>query len=173
DLSATSGPEQEDRLVALRTRERAAGFDPARPPLLRITLVRLAPHRHTLITTYHHILFDGWSQTLVLAEVLDAYTDPESLPPVQPFGRYLAWLGRQDRDAARAAWRQALDGAEPTLVVPPASGRTAGRDADTPETDVLERLLPQELTARLDALCRRHDLTLNTLVQGVWATLLG
>ncbi|MGC9382630.1 amino acid adenylation domain-containing protein, partial [Streptomyces sp. MH13] len=177
DLSTTDGPEREARLAGLRTAERQTPFDPARPPLLRVALARLAPHRHTMIVTYHHILLDGWSQPLLLNELLTAYAEPDSLPPAPQFERYLSWLARQDKDAARQAWRQALDGAEPTLVVPVTGSRTGhddtGGTASAPGHEVVERLLPPDLTSRLTAHCRRHDLTPATLVQGVWATLIG
>ncbi|WP_217142904.1 non-ribosomal peptide synthetase [Streptomyces sp. AC627_RSS907] len=176
DLSTTTGPDRETRLAELRTAERRTPFDPARPPLLRVALARLAPHRHTMIVTYHHILLDGWSQPLLLDELLTAYAEPDSLPPAPQFERYLSWLARQDKDAARQAWRQALDGAEPTLVVPVTRNRTdhdTGGTASTPGHEVVERLLPTDLTSRLSAHCRRHDLTPATLVQGVWATLIG
>ncbi|MEW1601535.1 amino acid adenylation domain-containing protein, partial [Streptomyces sp. NPDC093808] len=173
DLSAAGEAERESRLTVLRARERTAPFDPARPPLLRVALARLAPHRHTMIVTYHHLLLDGWSQPLLLNELLTAYAEPAPLPPAPQFRRYLAWLARQDKDAARQAWRQALDGAEPTLVVPVTGSRTDGHVAGAPGHEVVERLLPPDLTARLAAHCRRHDLTPATLVQGVWATLIG
>ncbi|MFF6815491.1 amino acid adenylation domain-containing protein, partial [Streptomyces sp. NPDC012403] len=177
DLSTADGPERESRLAELRAAERRTPFDPARPPLLRVALARLAPHRHTMIVTYHHILLDGWSQPLLLNELLTAYAEPDSLPPAPQFERYLSWLARQDKDAARRAWRQALDGAEPTLVVPVTGSRTdhddTGSTAYAPGHEVVERLLPPDLTSRLTAHCRRHDLTPATLVQGAWATLIG
>ncbi|MEZ3182638.1 amino acid adenylation domain-containing protein, partial [Streptomyces pimonensis] len=177
DLSTADGPEREARLAELRTAERQTPFDPARPPLLRVALARLAPHRYTMIVTYHHILLDGWSQPLLLNELLTAYAEPDSLSPAPPqFERYLAWLARQDKDAARQAWRQALDGAEPTLVAPVTRSRAddaTGGPAHAPGHGAVERLLSPDLTSRLTAHCRRHGLTPATLVQGAWATLIG
>ena len=60
-----------------------------------------------------------------------------------------------------------LADAEPTLVAGPAVQPAA----------VLphrwEQTLSEELTAGLQALAREHGLTLNTVVQGLWAVLLG
>ena len=44
-------------------------FDPAHAPLLRMTLVRLGPAGHRLVVTHHHLLVDGWSMPLLLAEL--------------------------------------------------------------------------------------------------------
>ncbi|CAM5624727.1 D-alanine--D-alanyl carrier protein ligase [Streptomyces alboniger] len=120
--------------------------------------------------TSHHLLMDGWSMPVLLnelAEVYEAGGDPGVLRRAASYGAYLAWLGRQDKEAARAAWRRELAGAdEPTLVAP----------ADTARPPVL----PDESTARLPAeptralveLARTHGLTVNTLVQGAWALVL-
>ncbi|MGW7412699.1 amino acid adenylation domain-containing protein, partial [Streptomyces sp. NPDC054863] len=177
-----------EQLAALRTAHRAGGFDLARPPLLRAALARLAPDHHVLVVTYHHILLDGWSQPLLLNDLLTAYAEPGPRAPAPQFAHYLQWLGRQDREAARDAWRHALDGAEPTFLLPAPTGPGDGAprigpgdgapptgpgDSAPRTARTVERLLSAELTARLADQCRRHDLTLNTLVQGAWAVLLG
>lgn len=61
DLSGFGQDELRPRLSRLLTEERARRFDMAKPPLLRFTLIRLAPDRHILLITNHHILLDGWS----------------------------------------------------------------------------------------------------------------
>jgi hypothetical protein len=60
-------------LDQLAADERAQGFDPAEPPLLRLLLVRLGEQRHHLIYTSHHILMDGWSNSRLMGEVLQRY----------------------------------------------------------------------------------------------------
>ncbi|WP_217562810.1 hypothetical protein, partial [Streptomyces sp. GbtcB6] len=60
-----------------------------------------------------------------LSTVYRAGGDVGALPPVRSYGDYLAWLGRQDREAARTAWRAVLAGADvPTLVAPADPART-------------------------------------------------
>src|SRR4029453_17993829 len=68
-----------------------------------------------------------------------------ALPRVTPYRDYLAWIAAQDRDAAIGAWRDAL----------------AGPRAATP--------LWSHGPARQ---ARSHGVTLNTLLQAVWAILL-
>ncbi|MFJ5261731.1 amino acid adenylation domain-containing protein, partial [Streptomyces sp. NPDC088387] len=156
-----------DRLAA---RERAERFDPAVPPLVRLLLVRLADERHRLVVTSHHLVMDGWSLAVLFNEfvaVYRAYGDTGALPPVTPSRQYLGWLGRQDKEAARAAWRSELAGAdEPSLVAPADPARTPV----SPES-LITRLTP-ELTGDMARLARGLGLTVNTLVQGAWAMLL-
>ncbi|WP_407562711.1 amino acid adenylation domain-containing protein [Streptomyces sp. 184] len=151
----------------LAARARAARFDPAAAPLLRLLLVRLDAERHHLVVTSHHVLMDGWSMPVLLGELSAVYAaggDARGLPPVTSYREYLAWLRRQDKDAARAAWRAELAGAdEPTLVAPADPGRLPV----APESLIAE--IPQELYTGLVALARARGLTLNTVVQGAWA----
>ncbi|SCF49033.1 non-ribosomal peptide synthase domain TIGR01720/amino acid adenylation domain-containing protein [Micromonospora matsumotoense] len=153
-----------DRLAVADQRRR---FDMARPPLLRMTLTRLGTDVHRLTITHHHILLDGWSAPLLVRELLDLYARPGSLPPVTPYKAYLAWLARWDRDAATAAWREALAGLdEPTRMAP------AGTTPEPVVPGSVETALPAELSGRLTDLARSLGVTLNTVVQTAWGLLL-
>ncbi|MFJ3814317.1 amino acid adenylation domain-containing protein [Streptomyces sp. NPDC090056] len=158
--------------------DRARGFDPAEPPLLRATLVRDG-HRHRLLLTLHHIVADAWSVTVLLRELTAAYAG-ETLPEPADPRPYLAWLATRDRDAARDAWREALTGLEGPTRLPALSGTAAdasatGGDADTPRTrtERVDVRLPEALTDELTARTRREGLTLSTVLNGAWALLLG
>ncbi|MFI9100861.1 non-ribosomal peptide synthase/polyketide synthase [Streptomyces fildesensis] len=171
DLSALDERERQAELERITEADRVSRFDLDRPPLLRFTLIRLGGDRCRLLFTHHHILLDGWSIPLLLTELFTLYarggSDDSGLPPVPPFRSFLAWLAGQDRPAAEAAWGQALDGLAGPLMVKPVA---AGREAVLPERAVLD--LSRSLTTALTQLARRHSLTLNTVVQGVWALLL-
>ncbi|MFJ2818731.1 amino acid adenylation domain-containing protein [Streptomyces sp. NPDC087294] len=171
DLRHLAGTGRQDTEVErVLAEDRARRFDMARPPLLRLTLVRLAADRQLLVLNVHHILWDGWSMPLVLDELFTLYAqggDPTGLRPVVPFRDYLRWLTRQDQDAAVAAWQRALHGLEePTLLAP----ADADRAPLVPERARVE--LSEDLTARLTRTARGLGLTLNTVVQGAWALLL-
>ncbi|MBX7555725.1 amino acid adenylation domain-containing protein, partial [Streptomyces sp. tea 10] len=171
DLSTETDPERRsaelDRLIAA---DRAERFDLSRPPLLRCALFRLGEGSHRLVLTKHHILMDGWSMPVLVRELFELYAnhgDESALPTVTPYRQYLGWLNAQDKDAAEAAWSEALAGLDgPSLLAP----------ADAPPVTVPPRHLtvelPAELTEHLRARARQHGLTLNTLLQGAWALLL-
>ncbi|MFD7630657.1 amino acid adenylation domain-containing protein, partial [Streptomyces sp. NPDC059851] len=171
DLTALDPTEREAELDRIAECERLAGFDLAKPPLIRLALVRLEPELHRLVLTNHHILMDGWSGPLVLRELLALYengSDSAALPPATPYRAFLAWLARQDRRTSLEAWRQALDGLdEPTRVAPPAG---SGGLAAPAEQIALE--LPDELSAALRRRARDHGTTVSTLLQAAWAMLL-
>ncbi|SNS43135.1 non-ribosomal peptide synthase domain TIGR01720/amino acid adenylation domain-containing protein [Actinomadura meyerae] len=162
DLSGAPDAEVQEAMTA----ERSRPFDLGRPPLLRFALLRLGPGRHRFLLTAHHIVLDGWSIPLLAGELLALYTGQEP-PRTAPYDEHLAWLDAQDGDAARDAWRTALEGlAEPTVLAPAA----ADRAPVLPEHVVLD--LPEDLSDGLSAQARRHGLTPNTVVQGLWGLLL-
>ncbi|MER5427351.1 non-ribosomal peptide synthetase, partial [Streptosporangium roseum] len=149
---------------AVAAEERARPFDLATPPLLRFVLVRLAPDRHRLILTNHHILLDGWSTPLLVAELFALYLGVEA-PAAPPYKGYLAWLARQDRAAARQAWDRALDGVEEPTLIAPGTVTPAPPDKVSIELDA-------GLTTGLARLARRRGITVNTVLQGLWGVLL-
>ncbi|SDP82264.1 non-ribosomal peptide synthase domain TIGR01720/amino acid adenylation domain-containing protein, partial [Streptomyces sp. cf386] len=174
DLSGLPESEALAEAERLARSDLARRFDLTKPPLLRLLLVRLGDNRHRLAITCHHILLDGWSMPIVLNEVSAVYADGRDAPTlkrVASYRDYLVWLGRQDKEAARAAWQKELAGAdEPTLVAPASSPAPAGSSATT--SDVVWEEWSLERTAELTEWARSRGLTVNTVVQGAWALVL-
>jgi amino acid adenylation domain-containing protein len=72
-------------------------FDLATGPLLRAALFRLSDTDHVLALTSHHVIFDGWSEGVLLRELQAIYPAfcqglPSPLPelPIQ-YGDYAVW----------------------------------------------------------------------------------
>ncbi|MFD9452232.1 amino acid adenylation domain-containing protein [Streptomyces sp. NPDC059985] len=168
DLSDDPSPSAVRRIERA---ELARRFELHKPPLLRLTLARLGQDDHRLVITVHHILVDGWSMPLLVADLLALYDrdgDPAGPAPVRPYRDYLKWLKQQDTGAAEAAWRSALTGVDgATLVAPADPARTAVR----PSVHRLE--LSEAATARLTATARRLGTTPSTVIQAAWGLLLG
>ncbi|MGW1811458.1 amino acid adenylation domain-containing protein [Streptomyces sp. NPDC002078] len=167
--------EQEGRLEALAHEDWIRGFDLARPPLMRLTLVRLADDVHQLVWSNHHLILDGWSRAQVYQEVLTYYRAalsgrPVSLPTAPDTGDYLAWLRAQDAAEAESFWRTELAGIEAATPLPAAS---PAADATGAGREVADLSLPQEVGTVLRETGRRHGLTMSTLVHAAWALLLG
>ncbi|MGW0696806.1 amino acid adenylation domain-containing protein [Streptomyces sp. NPDC002738] len=169
DLSAQDGAVRETLADAVAADERAGRFDLARPPLMRCALVRLGSERCRLVLTFHHIVADGWSLPVLHRELMAYYgTSEPQLPAVTPYADHLRRLARQDRDAARDAWRSALTGVEePTHLVgsPPDGGPL--------RPGQIRVELSERTTARLAERAREHGVTLGTVVQAAWGLLIG
>ncbi|WP_445166401.1 amino acid adenylation domain-containing protein [Mycolicibacterium sp. Dal123E01] len=158
---ATDRDEQIERLCAA---ERVAVCDLAEQTAFRAALIRIAPDRHRLILTNHHILLDGWSTTVLLQEVFAGYYG-HRLPAAVPYRRFVSWLADRDLPAARSAWREALAGVEtPTLVGLP--------DLGVGPRSVTSLRVSEQATAALNELARTHHTTVSTVLQAAWAQLL-
>ncbi|HEY0640462.1 MAG TPA: amino acid adenylation domain-containing protein, partial [Pseudonocardiaceae bacterium] len=175
DWRALPGPEREARLREVAEAQRAAGVDPTAPPLLRLVVARLADDEVALVWTSHHLLLDGWSTAQVFAEVLDQYTaltaGRQARPvPRRPFRDYLRWLGEQDEREATEHWRRVLSGV--TSPTPLPWDRPPVEAHRTESSEAVPVTLSAEESDRLRGTARRNGLTVNTIVQGMWALLL-
>ncbi len=171
------GPDaQEHEFLGFLAEDMRRGYDLSRPPLQRLAIVRLADDVHQFAWSHHHVLLDGWSLPVLLKEVMALYEafrrgEETRLEDPRPFRDYVAWLLRQDLGAAEKYWRRALAGfpsPTPLVMSRPATRSTAPGDYRQGRTR-----LSRAAGAALRDLARRHQLTLNTVVQGAWALLLG
>ncbi|MDB1086990.1 amino acid adenylation domain-containing protein [Streptomyces sp. ACA25] len=169
DLTATG--EAEATFERFLQQDRTTYFDADAPPLMRLALAVLGPDRTELVLTAHHALYDGWSTPLLMQDLLLLYAsdgDPAGLPGPRDYGDFLSWLSRQDQDEAARAWAAELEGVEePTLLAPDsASADDGGRD----QVDIA---LPLDEARELVRRASELGVTVNSLVQGAWALLLG
>ncbi|MBV8646692.1 condensation domain-containing protein, partial [Paludibacterium sp.] len=166
DLSALPANEAEAGYRQARLHERQQRFALDTPPLMRMMLARL-PGAAAWIITHHHLLMDGWSLSLFVSGVLAHYRqDAPALPPPR-YADYLDWVARQDREAAQGAWRAYLDGvAEPCRL----ARQTGAGQTVWPRR--WQRQLSPELGEALARRARAWRVTLNTVLQGLWAVLM-
>ncbi|MER5931852.1 amino acid adenylation domain-containing protein [Streptomyces sp. NPDC002054] len=173
DLSGLGEEARGEAFERFLVEDHAAHFDPVAPPMLRLSLVRMGPDHCELVLTAHHVLFDGWSFPILVQDILRLYGAAGELS-AQPRVRggyrdFLAWLSRQDRDASVRAWAAELAGVEePTLLLteaPAAAETSAIGQVSTP--------LSAEDARALARRAAEMGVTVNTLVQGAWAVLLG
>src|SRR5581483_3288119 len=133
-----------------------------------------------LLWSLHHILLDCWSVAVVLGEVMRLYEGVRRGEQGEPerrrsFEEYVQWLGEQDGREAEAYWRSVLAGVQAATVLAGGSRREeAGEETAQKPTGYRkqELALSREETQRLEGLAREQRVTVNTLVQGMWALLL-
>jgi amino acid adenylation domain-containing protein len=158
--------DQREREVRRRVRQAAeAPFQLDRLPLVRWTLLRLAPDEHLLIHSEHHLVHDGWSFVLFLRELLELYRafaagapSPLAALPLQ-FADFAHWQRRwieEHGERLEAFWRDALRGCPPLLPLPcdhprPPVPRFRG--------DVVRLGYPADLCRELERLSRENGAT--------------
>lgn len=142
-------------------------------PVFQITLIRLDEHRYELVWTSHHLLLDGWSCGLVLDQVLEHYDRAtrgltQSSFTAPQFADYLRWLNAQDQFAAQRYWSDYLAGFSKPTPLPIMARENANHTQTTEQIS-----LSLEKTVAINDFLRHSRLTLNALMQGTWAILLG
>ncbi len=165
DLQTFPEARRDAEVLRLGRVEAHKPFDPGQLPLLRLTLLRLAPDRAILLLTIHQIAFDGWSIRLISAEfgaaaaALNAGTRPD-LPdlPLQ-YGDYASWQraylssGRFEREVAY--WKAQVGGAS-YFEVP---GDHPRGERPTSNGEILAELLPDAITDAMDRKVRAEGVT--------------
>ncbi|MEU5633346.1 non-ribosomal peptide synthase/polyketide synthase [Streptomyces rishiriensis] len=165
--------ERRRRLRDLLARDRADGIDLARAPLQRLLLARVSDTAVRVVWSFHHLLLDGWSLFQVLSDVFACHAGAadDALPDRRPYRDYVAWLRARDRDEAEEHWRRRLSGLTETTPLP--YDREPRETHRAESTDAVRATVPAATTRALEEFARASGLTLNTLVQGAWALLLG
>jgi mycobactin peptide synthetase MbtF len=162
-----------DEVEALETQERRRRFDVGRGPLIRLLLIELPENHWHLVIVAHHIVIDGWSLPLFVSELLALYRaggDTAALPPPpRPYRDYIGWLAGRDETASRASWAKHLNGLDGPTLLSPALTATPPRTGIPRRTELR---LDRDATAALAGTARSRGVTLNTLVQMAWATIL-
>ncbi|WNG46961.1 amino acid adenylation domain-containing protein [Archangium minus] len=174
DWRGIPAAEQEARFTSWLEEDHRRGVDLGTPPLMRLSLLRTGDSAHRFVFSHHHILLDGWSVPLLIRQVFVLY---ESLvrgltPRVEqgrPFRDYIEWIQERGLEESERFWRQSLAGfSEPTEL-----GRGFPDGASATGRASRRIHLSAATTEMLNALARQQGLTLNTVVQGAWALLLG
>ncbi|HEY0607234.1 MAG TPA: condensation domain-containing protein, partial [Herpetosiphonaceae bacterium] len=182
DLRAMPDADRETAAQRLLSDEAHRPFDLARDLLIRALLLRMADDEHVLLLTIHHIIFDGWSEGVLLRELTALYAGytagephPENtrLPelPVQ-YADFTLW----QRELLQGAvlhqqldyWRKQLAGV-PVLDLPTDYPRPATLSFEGTQQRFL---LPPALSAQLRTLSRQEGVTLYMTLLATFQVLL-
>ncbi len=154
--------------------DRQTGFELTQAPLMRVLLFQVDDEAFKMVWSHHHLLFDGWSQPLLMGELLALYqaydkNQPIDLPHRPEFRDYIDWLENQDTAQAEQYWKDMLAGfTSPTPLIPDYTILQISGDYAISHGVMLD----QDFSDRLFAFAKETGVTLNTLVQGAWSFLL-
>ncbi|MEW2378725.1 amino acid adenylation domain-containing protein [Micromonospora sp. NPDC047812] len=175
----TGAPDAAARLARLQDEEFTAPFDLTTGPLIRGRLVTLAPDRHVLLVTMHHVVSDGWSIGVLTRELGVLYAAyrhgrPDPLPPLPvQYADYAAWQRRWLTDGTLQRqenhWRQTLADAPTLLELPTDRPRPTEQDHHGAHLPVT---LDTHLTTALKTLTTQHGGTLYMTLLTAWAIVL-
>ncbi len=180
DLTSLSGSRREGELLRVLLVEAARPFSLATGPLVRALAVRLADDDHALLLNLHHIVSDGWSSSILVAESAALYAEAKTglrapLPPLPiQYPDFAVWqrsyLAGEELARQVGFWREALAGAPPELRLP--LDRPRPRTRTTRGGHVAFELSP-EVADSLRAFARAERATPFMILLASWALFLG
>ncbi|GAB6043138.1 amino acid adenylation domain-containing protein [Endothiovibrio diazotrophicus] len=168
DLSALEAAEQEARIRAWVERHKFHRFDPSAPPLVFFCVHRRGAECFQLSVVEHHVVLDGWSDVLMLQEILARYRAhlaDEELRLADVASRYRDFVALEREVSADAGmaefWQRRLHDFEPAPL-PKRKAEGATVTATAHRSYPVE--LPSALAAGLRQLARREALPLKSLL---------
>ncbi|MEF2074231.1 MupA/Atu3671 family FMN-dependent luciferase-like monooxygenase [Consotaella aegiceratis] len=151
-----------DRALALSRQP----FDLENGPLCRVALYLISETRHYLALCLHHIVSDGWSTGLLVADLSEAYRAVASGRTFAPEGarasyaEFVAWEASDIHQATIARdltyWREKLKGAEAQIDLPTSFVRPA---TPTFRGGRVPFALTPDLAVGLKAFCAARGIT--------------
>lgn len=165
DLRGVPAADREGQLGQILDTAAREPMDLERGPLLRAWLVDVGPQEHAFLLVVHHLVFDGWSESVLFRELAQLYEafgqgrpSPLAALPLQ-YADFAAWQQRGPESSrlavARDYWKAQLQDAPSFLELPTdyprpsqptAAGHTLFRTLPKSLSDALRQFNHQEQT---------------------------
>ncbi len=166
DLQTLTEAEQKAEIHRLSREEFQSPFDFTQAPLLRCQLLQLDTQEYILLFTIHHIVFDGWSQGILIQELAALYTtfttgkvSPLPELPIQ-YADFAVWqrqyLQGERREALLTYWKQQLANL-PVLQLPTTRPRA---EMKTNRGGSQSFVIPATVSQQLKQLSQQENVTL-------------
>ncbi|MGD2087366.1 MAG: amino acid adenylation domain-containing protein [Candidatus Aminicenantes bacterium] len=164
--------EKENYIEEFKEKDKNNTFDLARDVLMRVAVLQTDDDSYEFIWSFHHILMDGWCVGILQSEFFKIYrsyleNSPLQLPSVKPYRTYIQWLEDRDKSEPGAYWQTYLQDYDETASI---------LKRKSPMEEYLINCVSAEVgrenTERLKQLAVQNRVTLNNVMQTIWAIVL-
>jgi amino acid adenylation domain-containing protein len=162
-------------LEGIKQADRNKKFDLHRIPF-RITLCKLEHTKYVMILSNHHILYDGWSNGIILKEFFEAYNNlykgnkALSIPVKSPFKEFVRLHQIHNKDKEKQYWTNYLAGMNTKIELPVTVKKGKGGDIQCGEN--FQVRLSRDMTRKLEEFVKKRKITLASLFNTGWGILL-
>ncbi|HLP62179.1 MAG TPA: amino acid adenylation domain-containing protein, partial [Candidatus Deferrimicrobium sp.] len=159
-------------LAGIKNNDRRETFDLHQVPF-RVILCKLAEKHYEMIISNHHILYDGWSNGIILKEFFEIYhelTQSGQVPkfPVKPpFKEFIKWVQSRDKNQQEQFWREYLTEIEAATELP-----IKNKLAKAGGTGGYSFILDADLSSKIDVYSKYNRVTSASLFYTAWGILL-
>lgn len=140
----------------------------------KVILCKLKECQYVIIISNHHILYDGWSTSIILKEFFENYNkllnSKKLLKPIKnKFKNYVKWIQNRDKSNEEKYWKKYLkDLNNKSLFLYVQKTKTKV----TSKIKEISNKFDIELTKKLIKFTSKKEITLATLFNSAWGILL-
>ncbi|MEL6866891.1 MAG: amino acid adenylation domain-containing protein [Bacteroidota bacterium] len=176
DLKGFTEEQQKVQIANFLEKDRQKGFDTEQPPLMRLTIFQINQSRCRMVWTYHHVLTDGWSMSVLMSELLQGYeqlNNGQAIPvfPKDSYRDYIRFIQGIDKNRQYRFWKNYLQDIEGPTLLPFVTNEPL-HNKGSRAVGKIRAAFDRENSQRIRTYGQNNHLTVNTLVQGAWAYLL-
>ncbi|MGD2089138.1 MAG: amino acid adenylation domain-containing protein, partial [Candidatus Aminicenantes bacterium] len=175
DLPGEENEKKEKWIEKIKTNDRNETFDISDVPF-RVTLCKINENKYKMIISNHHILYDGWSNGIILKEFFEAYETRfksyQTKPPVKAkFKEFSKWIQTRDKEKQGKFWREYLKGFDTRTELSIKSQR-AKEPVCVKCGGTYDIVFDHDSKDKLESFVKRCKITMTTLFYGAWGILL-
>lgn len=161
--------EQEDQVTDFLRADRERAFDILADTLFRAAILHTG-NSSRLVISFHHIILDGWSFAIVMNELISLYQGNTLLKEPVSFTGITDYLSRQQQDDVTRYWLDLL--AIESDFLPGSLTESFMQPSLNMEQMSLQTTFSEELSAQLKQAAATLQVSINTILYGIWGILL-
>ena len=135
---------------------------------LRIALCKRGTNQYTMIISNHHIQYDGWSNAVMVNELMRTYKalyrgrEPTTIVKSK-FGEHVKWLESLDKSEQKSYWETYLAGAQPNDSLFSRGDQCAMEDYQV--------VLSKEIGDKMKEFVKENEISAAAFLYSVWGLL--
>ncbi|NOQ26148.1 MAG: non-ribosomal peptide synthetase, partial [Bacteroidales bacterium] len=162
----------ESEYQKIKLKDSEENFDLREVPF-RLTLCKIKTDKYILLISNHHIIYDGWSNGILLKEFLDYYNELVNGSSLKAnkkasFKNYLKFNQKPSIED-ETFWREYLKGFEPKNVF---SNKSFNSLPDNSNNQSHIFSISEDKFSKLNQVCKSQKLTIADILYGAWGILL-
>ena len=172
DLSLIKEEEKKSQFKKITVEDIKRGFDLTKGPLFRIILCKWASEEYKVIISNHHIIYDGWSNGIIMKEFFTAYSNLENGQNLinsqkRPFKDYITWL-QDNKVNEEQFWRNYLMNIEIQSYLPLDTKKLEKK----PKIEDYHFEFALDVTEKFKNFCKINNVTAGAFLYALWGIIL-
>ncbi|WP_291584148.1 amino acid adenylation domain-containing protein [Clostridium sp. UBA6640] len=157
-------------------KNRKKGFDLIKDIPIKVDVYKVDENEYRMVWTYHHIIIDGWSLSIIYKDLLHIYNllvnhEKIELEPIVEYKNYIEWLRNKERYKQQGLeyWRNYLKGYEQQEIFTNNKKKIL---TESYKYEEYEFNLSSDIIEKLNKLAKTNKVSTNIVFQVLWGIFL-